>query len=191
MPRCACNNPLKHKHNTEVNGSAPKPNSPSLSQVPPSGLISPEQRFQKRWQEQRQHIYTWPASWTRLEPRGGVAGNHKSTPKQKKIEDPSATHRIKIFLKEISGANYWTRLQIVNDPKGAIQITVYAPLCPQNSFLFELVTCSYEDCVLLFRTAGMDSLQRTDAASATHNIYVPMLLLANIIGPHMKRGALH
>ena len=42
--------------------------------------------------------------------------------------------------------------------------------------------------MLLFRTAGMDCLQRTDAASATHIIYVPMLLLANIIGPHMKHG---
>jgi len=80
----------------------------------------------------------------------------------------SATQRMKIFLKEISGANYWTRLQIINDPKGAIQNTVYAPLCPQNSFLFEFVTCSYEDCLLLFRTACKDSLQRMDVSSATY-----------------------
>ena len=49
-------------------------------------------------------------------------------------------------------------------------------------------SCRYEDCLLLFRTAGMDCLHSTAEADGTHFLYWPSVFLSVIIGPHLSIG---
>ena len=101
---------------------------------------------------------------------------------------PWMSRRGKTFLEEKRTTNFWTfHRPVAADQNSAIQQTWYV----FSSSLFGVLTassCRYEDCLLLFRTAGMDCLETTAVGDATHCIYWPLVFLVVIIGPHLSNG---